>query len=123
MTTIPKNPRKHNRRKSARRDTKKTRPRNRRTLNERKRTALNRTRRRVWAEQPPEFFDEAIIDADGTLVGTDAECKRDIDRAYDGTWGYHPLVVSLANTAEPLFLVNRPGNRPSHEGAHVYLDK
>jgi hypothetical protein len=32
-------------------------------------------------------------------------------------------VVSLANTAEPLYLVNRSGNRPSHEHARVYLDK
>jgi hypothetical protein len=32
-------------------------------------------------------------------------------------------VVSLANTAEPLYLVNRSGNRPSHEHADVYLDK
>jgi hypothetical protein len=31
--------------------------------------------------------------------------------------GYHPLVVSLANTGEVLSIVNRPGNRPSHEGA------
>jgi len=31
-------------------------------------------------------------------------------------WGYHPLLVSLANTGEPLFIVNRSGNRPSHEG-------
>ena len=84
---------------------------------------FNRIRKRVWAEQPPEFFDEAIVDADGTLVGTDAECKEGIDIAYDGTWGYHPLLVSLANTAEPLFIVNRSGNRPSQEGADVFLDK
>jgi Transposase DDE domain group 1 len=85
--------------------------------------AINQTRKRVWAQQPLEFFDLAILDADGTLVETDAECKKDIDIAYDGTWGYHPLLVSLANTAEPLYLVNRSGNRPSQEGAHVYLDK
>ncbi len=31
--------------------------------------------------------------------------------------------VSLANTAEPLFLLNRSGNRPSQEQAGEYLDK
>jgi hypothetical protein len=85
--------------------------------------AVNRTRKRVWAEQPPEFFDLAILDADGTLVETDAECKQGIDIAYDGTWGYHPLLISLANTAEPLYLVNRSGNRPSQEQADVFLGK
>src|SRR5205085_5813895 len=85
--------------------------------------AINETRLRVWAQQPPDFFAEAILDADGTLVGTAGECKQGIDIAYDGTWGYHPLVVSLANTAEPLFLANRSGNRPSHERADVYLDR
>jgi Transposase DDE domain group 1 len=84
---------------------------------------LNGARRRVWAEQPPEFFDRAIIDADGTLVATDARCKRGVDLSYKGIWGYHPLVISLANTAEPLYLVNRSGNRPSHEQADGYLDK
>ena len=84
---------------------------------------INTTRRRVWAQQPPAFFDAAILDVDGTLVGTDAECKQGIDLAYDGTWGYHPLLISLANTAEPLYLINRPGNRPSHEGAAAALDK
>ena len=85
--------------------------------------AINQTRLRVWSQQPPEFFEEAILDADGTLVGTDAECKQGVDIAYNGTWGYHPLLISLANTAEPLYLVNRSGNRPSHEQADVYFDK
>jgi hypothetical protein len=85
--------------------------------------AINQSRVRVWQQQGEAFFDEAIIDADGTLVPTDAECKEAIDVAYDGTWGYHPLLVSLANTAEPLFLVNRPGNRPSHEQAADYLER
>ena len=40
-----------------------------------------------------------------------------------GVWGYHPLLVSLANTGEVLRLVNRPGNRPSHEGAAAQLDQ
>jgi hypothetical protein len=31
-------------------------------------------------------------------------------------------LVSLANTGEMLYLRNRPGNRPSHEGAFDYLD-
>ena len=85
--------------------------------------AINETRLRVWSQQPPEFFEEAILDVDGTIVGTDAECKQGVDIAYNGTWGYHPLLISLANTAEPLYLVNRSGNRPSHEQAAVYLDK
>jgi hypothetical protein len=84
---------------------------------------LNEARLRAWNQQPDGFFDEAFIDADGALAPSDAWCKEGVDIAYDGTWGYHPLVVSLANTAEPLYLVNRSGNRPSHERADVYLDK
>ncbi|MEK7874793.1 MAG: IS1380 family transposase, partial [Pseudomonadota bacterium] len=84
--------------------------------------AINETRRRVWRTQPVEFFDEAVIDADGTLVETTGQCKEGMDIAYNGVWGYHPLVVSLANTQEPLFLVNRSGNRPSAEGAAERLD-
>src|SRR5271170_1345650 len=82
---------------------------------------FNETRLRVWKQQPAEFFEEALIDADGTLAPSGGVCKQGVDIAYDGTWGYHPLVVSLANTAEPLFLVNRSGNRPSHEHADIYF--
>ena len=77
----------------------------------------------VWAEQPAEFFDQAIIDMDGTLVETTGQCKQGMDIAYDGTWGYHPLVLSLANTGRSLSLVNRSGNRPSHEGAAAEVDR
>ena len=86
-------------------------------------TAINETRRRVWRAQPVAFFDEAVIDADGTLVETTGQCKEGMDIAYTGVWGYHPLVVSLANTQEPLFLVNRSGNRPSAEGAAERFDQ
>ncbi len=86
-------------------------------------TAINETRVRVWRAQPATFFDEAVIDADGTLAETTGQCKAGMDIGYDGVWGYHPLVVSLANTGEPLYLVNRSGNRPSSEGAAARFDQ
>jgi hypothetical protein len=86
-------------------------------------TAINETRVRVWRAQPAEFFEEAIIEADGTLAETTGQCKEGMDISYEGVWGYHPLVVSLANTQEPLYLVNRSGNRPSSEGAATRFDQ
>jgi hypothetical protein len=85
--------------------------------------AINETRVRVWRTQPAAFFAEAVIEADGTMAETTGQCKEGMDIAYTGVWGYHPLVVSLANTAEPLFLVNRSGNRPSSEGAAARFDQ
>jgi len=85
--------------------------------------AFNEARLRVWEKQPDAFRQEAILDADSTIVETAAECKEGVDIAYDGRWGYHPLLISLANTGEPLFLLNRSGNRPSQERAGEYLDK
>jgi hypothetical protein len=78
---------------------------------------INDTRLRVWADQPAVFFEEALIDMDGFLVETTGQRKQGMDIAYDGTWGYHPLVLTLANTGEVLSVVNRSGNRPSQEGA------
>lgn len=84
---------------------------------------IDEARLNVWRRQPDDFFERAIIDMDGSLVITNGECKQGMDISYKGTWGYHPLVVSLANTKEVLSLVNRSGNRPSEEGAASEADR
>jgi hypothetical protein len=78
---------------------------------------------RAWAAQPEESFDCAIIEMDGTMVPTTGCCKAGMDMSHEGIWGYHPLVVSLADTGEVLSIVNRSGNRPSHEGAPSEVDR
>lgn len=85
--------------------------------------AINATRQRVWDKQGPGFLSEAFIDVDGTIAGTGGECKGGMSLSYKGIWGYAPLVVSLANTNEVLYLVNRPGNVTSHEGCVEWIDR
>ena len=79
--------------------------------------AINEARQRVWRKQPKKLLSRAILDIDGTIAPTLGQCKAGMDISYKGIWGYAPLIVSLANTKEVLFLVNRPGNAPSHDGA------
>lgn len=83
----------------------------------------NTVRERVWKQQPKGFLEEAIIDVDGTIAGTYGECKEGMSLSYKGIWGYSPLIISLANTKEVLYLVNRPGNAVSHEGCVPWLDR
>ena len=85
--------------------------------------AINATRQRVWNKQGREFLGEAFIDVDGTIAGTSGECKAGMRLSYKGIWGYAPLVVTLANTNEVLYLVNRPGNATSHEGCVEWIDR
>jgi hypothetical protein len=84
---------------------------------------INGVRRRVWQKQPVAFFSQARIDGDGTIAETTGECKEGMDISYKNLWGYHPLVISLANTGEPLYLVNRSGNCPSSQSAAAYFDR
>ena len=86
--------------------------------------AINSIRPKLWKKRlARRERGEAIIDADGTHALTWGECKEGIGLSYDGDWGYHPLLISLANTAEPLYLVNRSGNCVSHDGAVSWIDR
>ena len=84
---------------------------------------FNETRVKVWQRQPKEFFEQAILEADGTEVATGGECKEGIGRSYQGTWGFNVLNLSLANTGEPLYLVNRGANCSSQQGAAARFDQ
>lgn len=85
---------------------------------------VNETRLGVWRRSRRNLSTEtARIDADGSIVPTLGECKQGMDMSFKGIWGYHPLLISLANTGQPLFIINRSGNRPSHEGAPAALDE
>lgn len=85
--------------------------------------AINDRRRKVWGKQSRSFRKEAIIDVDGTIGETGGECKGGMDIAYNGDWGYAPLILSLANTNEVLYIVNRSGNQTSSDGAAPWMDR
>jgi hypothetical protein len=84
--------------------------------------AINDARVKAWRCLTKDEKRLACIDADGTLAPTTGECKDGMDITYKGTWGYHPLVISVANTQEILYTMNRPGSRPSHDDCTVFLD-
>ncbi len=85
--------------------------------------AINEIRKKVWAKKEKSFLAEGIIDVDGTIAGTTGECKGGMDMSYKGIWGYAPLLVTLANTKEVLYLVNRPGNKTSGDGAAEWINR
>jgi len=86
--------------------------------------AINSIRPKLWKKRLRwREREEAIIDADGTHALTWGECKEGMGLSYEGDWGYHALLISLANTAEPLYLVNRSGNCVSHDGAVAWIDR
>ena len=85
--------------------------------------AINEIRSRVWQRQGGEFLQEGIVDIDGTIAGTTGACKGGMEMSYKGIWGYAPLLVTLANTKEVLYLENRPGNQKSGDGAAEWIDR
>ena len=86
--------------------------------------SINTVRQKMWKKRMSRSERaEAILDVDGTVAPTTGECKQGMGLSYNGIWGYHPLLISLANTLEPLYLVNRSGNRPSHDRAPEWIDR
>jgi hypothetical protein len=80
--------------------------------------AIDEAQNRVWRKrfgrrQQP----RAIVDMDSHVQEVYGEQKQGADFSYKGSWSYHPLAITLANTQEVLRLINRPGNAPSAEGA------
>jgi hypothetical protein len=86
--------------------------------------AVNSVRPALWRSRGADLLGEvAYLDVDATIVPTTGECKQGMDISYKGIWGYAPLLVTLANTREVLYVVNRPGNAPSHLDAAAWIDK
>lgn len=86
--------------------------------------AINSVRPKLWGGRGKKMLGPvAFIDTDGTIAPTWGEHKAGMDMSYKGIWAYAPLIVSLGNTKEVLYLVNRPGNQPSHYGAAALIDK
>ena len=85
--------------------------------------AINHARARVWQTRPETERQRAILDVDGTIVATTGRSKEKMDMSHDGRWGFGPLVVSLANSDEVLYAVNRPASRPSHDGAPAWIQR
>jgi hypothetical protein len=84
---------------------------------------INEARERVWKQKGEGRLNDALIDIDGSVAPTEGECKGGMEFHHTGVWGYHPLLVSLANTKEVLYLVNRPGNVVSHDGCAKWIDR
>lgn len=86
--------------------------------------AINQARQPVWQQMPRQRRALATLDLDGTIVETEGQCKQGIDYcAYKRQWGYGPLLISLAQTGEVLYVVNRPASQPSHQGAAAWVQR
>jgi len=86
--------------------------------------AINTVRAKLWRGRGRELLGPVTyVDVDGTVVPTSGKKKEGMDISYKGIWGYAPLIVSLANTKEVLYVVNRPGNVPSHTDAAPWIGR
>ena len=85
---------------------------------------INSVRTKLWAGRGAELLGPVTyVDVDGTIAPTYGERKAGMDISFKGIWGYHPLIISVANTKEVLYVVNRPGNVASHQDCAPWINK
>lgn len=81
-------------------------------------SAVDEAQCAVWQERyGRKKQDLATVDMDSHIHHVYGDQKEGADFTYKGGYGYHPLVISMADTHECLRLINRPGNVPSAQGA------
>ena len=84
--------------------------------------AIDDVHKRAWAKRDGRKKRTlGVVDMDSHVHHVYGDQKEGADFTYKGGFGYHPLVISLAETQECLRLVNRPGNVSSAEGAAEHL--
>ena len=83
---------------------------------------IDRAQEKVWKRRyGKKKAARAIVDLDSCVRPVYGDQKQGTDFTYQGSFGYHPLVISLAGTLECLRLVNRPGNEASASGSERHL--
>lgn len=83
----------------------------------------NTIRQKKGQKQPEIFYKQAIINVDGIIGPTTGPYQEGLDISYNDQWSDYPLIISLANSREPLYIVNRSHNAPSHLDSAYWLDK
>ncbi len=83
---------------------------------------IDQAQEKVWKRRyGKKKAERAIVDLDSCVRPVYGDQKEGTDFTYKGSFGYHPLVISLAGTLECLRLVNRPGNEASAAGSEDHL--
>ena len=68
--------------------------------------AFNRVRAKVWKQQPDDFFDCAIIEADGTQVETEPFTSQDIMATVCRALGISLETTFTSRSGRPMKIAN-----------------
>lgn len=84
---------------------------------------IDRAQAEVWRRCHGRKQKLALVDLDSHVKPIYGNQKEGADITYKGSFGYHPLAITLSGTQECLRLINRPGNVVSSDGASQALEQ